>query len=63
MAAGSSQCGGESSGQPVEHCDQPEEQSALDHGRMDQMINNENKILDKNTNNSQNTEVFQLHKP
>jgi hypothetical protein len=63
VAAGSSQCGEESSGRPVEHCDQPEEQWALDNDRMDQVINNENKILDKNTNNSQNTKVFQLHKP
>ena len=63
MEAGSSQCGEDSSGQPVEHCDQSEEQWALDQGRMDQVINSKNKILDKNANNSQKTKVVHLHKP
>ncbi|CAO2177032.1 unnamed protein product [Urochloa humidicola] len=57
MAVGSSQCGEESSGQPVEHCDQPEEQGALDHGRMDQVIQNKSKILDKNADNSQSIKM------
>jgi len=48
MEAGSSQCGEYSSGKAVERCNQPEEQWALDHGRMGQVINSKNKILDKN---------------
>jgi hypothetical protein len=66
MAAGSSQCGEEISGQPVEHFDQSEDQWAMDHGRMDQVnevINNKNKILDKNTDNSQKRKVVHLYKP
>jgi len=63
MEAGSSQCGEDSSGQPVEHCDQSEEQWALDQGRMDQVINCKNKILDKNADNSQKTKVIHLQKP
>ncbi|CAL4956210.1 unnamed protein product [Urochloa decumbens] len=55
MTVGSSQCDEDSSGQSVEHCDQPEEQGALDHGRMDQVIQNKNKILDKNADNSEST--------
>lgn len=61
MEAGSSQYGEESSGQPVEHGDQPEEQLAVNHGRMDQVVSNKNKILDKSTNNSQKTKVVYLH--
>ncbi|CAO2208397.1 unnamed protein product [Urochloa humidicola] len=57
MAVGSSQCGEECSGQLVEHCDQPEEQGALDHGRMDQVIQNKNESLDKNADNSQSTKM------
>jgi len=63
MEAGSSQCGEDSGGQPVEHCDQPEEQWVLDHGRMNQVINSKNKILDKNIDNSQKTKVIHLQKP
>ena len=63
LEAGSSQCGEDSSGQPVEHCDQSEEQWALDQGRMDQVINSKNKILDKNADNSQKTKVIHLQKP
>ncbi|XP_062213183.1 uncharacterized protein LOC133913998 isoform X2 [Phragmites australis] len=57
VAAGSNQCGAESSGQPIEHCDQPEEQQTMDHGRTHQAINNKRHIVDKNTENSQNTKV------
>jgi len=63
IAAGSKQCGAESSGQPVERCDQPEEQCTMDYGRMDQVTSNKNQILDKNTENSKNTKVLHLHKP
>jgi hypothetical protein len=63
MAAGSNQCGEGSSGQPVEHCDQPEELWALDDGSMDQVINSKNKILDENADNSQKTKVVHLQKP
>ena len=57
LEAGSSQCGEGSRGEPVEHCDQPEEQWALDHSRTGQVINSKNKILDKNIDNSQKTKV------
>lgn len=58
IAAGSKQCGAECSGQPVEHCDQPEEQCTMDYGRMDQLTSNKNQILDKNTENSKNTKML-----
>ena len=58
MAAGSNQYD-----QPVEHCDQPEEQWALDDGRMDQVIDSKNKTLDNNADNSQKTKVIHLQKP
>ncbi|CAD6238260.1 unnamed protein product [Miscanthus lutarioriparius] len=58
IAAGSKQCGAESSGQPVECCDQPEEQCTMDYGRMDQVTSNKNQILDKNTENSKNTKML-----
>uniref|UniRef100_A0A0A9CM12 PHD-type domain-containing protein n=1 Tax=Arundo donax TaxID=35708 RepID=A0A0A9CM12_ARUDO len=57
VAAGSNQCGAESSGQPVEHCDQPEEQWATGHVRTYEVINNKHQTVDKNTENSQNTKV------
>ncbi|AQK96048.1 RING/FYVE/PHD-type zinc finger family protein [Zea mays] len=58
IAAGSKQCGAECSGQPVEHCDQPEEQCTMDYGRMDRLTSNKNQILDKNTENSKNTKML-----
>ncbi|KAF8671056.1 hypothetical protein HU200_050335 [Digitaria exilis] len=57
MVPGSSQCGEEISGQPVEDCDQPKEQWTLDHRRMDPVINKKSKILDTNTDNSQKTKM------
>ncbi|XP_062201913.1 uncharacterized protein LOC133904415 isoform X2 [Phragmites australis] len=57
VAAGSNQCGAESSGRPVKHCDQPEEPWAMDHSRTHQGINNKHQTVDKNTENSQNTKV------
>lgn len=63
MAAGSNHCCEENSGQSVEHCDQAQEQGALDHGRMDPVINKKTKILDTNTDNSQKTKVVHLSKP
>ena len=63
LEAGSSQCGEYSSGKAVERCNQPEEQWALDHSRTGQVINSKNKILDKNIDNSQKTNVVHLQKP
>ncbi|GJM94162.1 hypothetical protein PR202_ga10781 [Eleusine coracana subsp. coracana] len=55
----SSQCSAASNGQPVEHCDQPGEQGAIDHGRMHQMASNKHQISNKGTKNSKNTKMLE----
>ncbi|KAL6615395.1 hypothetical protein ACP70R_037665 [Stipagrostis hirtigluma subsp. patula] len=57
VAAGSNQCGVESSDQPVKHCHRTEEQRAVDHSMTHQVVNNKHQIVDKNTENAQNTKL------
>ncbi|TVU34114.1 hypothetical protein EJB05_15943 [Eragrostis curvula] len=56
---GTNQCAAESKGQPVEHCDQPEEQCAMDHGMMHQIISNKPQTSNKN---SKNTKILKRHR-
>jgi hypothetical protein len=63
VANRSSQWDAETNGQHVEHSDQPEEQWAMDHDRMNQKISNKHQISKKSTTNSKNTKVVFLYKP